>query len=75
VKLDRALLADYLPIGAVMTQISDAIDYRLASQNDETDMLAVLEEVAPEITVSLDTPESQEKIKTEIVQCRRSGKS
>jgi ribosomal protein S18 acetylase RimI-like enzyme len=58
-----------------MTQISSKIDYRLASRDDETDILAVLEEVAPEIPVRLDGPERQEKIRTIITECHRSGKS
>jgi hypothetical protein len=36
-----------------MTQTSDTVDYRVASRDDETDILAVLEEVAPEIPVAL----------------------
>src|ERR1700722_9546520 len=61
--------------GDVMTQPSDTISYRVAKHDDETDILEVLEEVAPEIPVRLDGPERQAKIKTEIVQCRRSGKT
>jgi hypothetical protein len=60
-----------------MTQAStgDKIDYRLATIDDETDILEVFEEVAPEIPVLLDGPDSQDKIKTIITQCRMSGKS
>jgi ribosomal protein S18 acetylase RimI-like enzyme len=60
-----------------MTQESNAkkIDYRLAVFDDETDILAVLEEVAPEIPVQLDGPERQSKIKTLIRERRQSGKS
>ena len=41
--------------------MGDKIVYRLADFEDETDILAVLEEVAPEIPVELDGPERQEK--------------
>jgi hypothetical protein len=37
-----------------MTQTSNMVDYRVATGNDETDILAVLEEVAPEIPLSVD---------------------
>ncbi len=49
--------------------------YRVANGDDETDILAVLEEVAPEIPVSLDTPAHQEAIKAIIVECCASGDS
>jgi hypothetical protein len=49
--------------------------YRLAGRDDETDILAVLEEVASEIPVRLDGEERQRKIQTEIIQCRQTGKS
>jgi ribosomal protein S18 acetylase RimI-like enzyme len=62
-------------IEATMTEISNTVDYRVAVQNDETDILAVLEEVAPDIPVPLDTPANQDAIKTIIIQCRQSGKS
>jgi len=52
-----------------------AISYRIAGRDDETDILAVLEEVAPEIPVRLDGAERQEKIRTEITQCHQTGKS
>jgi ribosomal protein S18 acetylase RimI-like enzyme len=58
-----------------MTQTSDTIDYRVATFDDETDILDVLEEVAPEIPVLLDTKEKKDNICIVIVQCRRSGKS
>lgn len=54
-----------------MTQIS----YRPAIGDDETDILALLEEVAPEVPVRLDGKDRQDKIQTVIVECRRSGKS
>jgi hypothetical protein len=49
--------------------------YRLAGPNDDTAILAILEEVAPEVPVRLDGEERQQKIQTIIVQCRMSGKS
>jgi len=58
-----------------MAQTSDTVDYRVATLDDETDILAVLEEVAPEIPVLLDTQDRKGKICTIIVQCRMSGKS
>ncbi len=61
--------------GAAMAQTSDTVDYRVATFDDETDVLAVLEEVAPEIPVLLDTQDKKDGIITVIVQCRRSGKS
>jgi hypothetical protein len=46
-----------------MTEISNTVDYRVGNRNDETDIWAVLEEVASEIPVKLDTPDHQDKIK------------
>jgi hypothetical protein len=58
-----------------MTKTSDTVDYRVASRDYETDIFAVLEEVAPEIPVLLDTPARQDAIRGIIVECRKSGKS
>jgi hypothetical protein len=58
-----------------MTKTSNALEYRVASGNDETDILAILEEVAPEIPVLLDTPERQDAIRGIIVECCKSGES
>ena len=60
-----------------MTQVSNGteINYRLAGRDDETHILAVLEEVATEIPVRLDGAEMQEKIRTEITQCHKTRKS
>jgi N-acetylglutamate synthase-like GNAT family acetyltransferase len=59
-----------------MAQRSDTIVYRVATFDDETDILDVLEEVAPEIPVLLDTQDKKDKICTIIIQCcRMSGKS
>jgi hypothetical protein len=57
-----------------MTQTSNAIKYRIATSNDETDMY-VMEEVAPEIPVSLDTEDNQIIMRGIITECRGSGKS
>lgn len=51
------------------------VDYRIAVRDDETDILALLEEVAPEIPVSLDGPQRQQAIQEIIIRCRESGKS
>ena len=51
------------------------IEYRIADGEDETDILAVLEEVATEIPVNLDGAERQEKIRIEIRQCQQTKKS
>jgi ribosomal protein S18 acetylase RimI-like enzyme len=51
------------------------IEYRIAKGDDETDILAVLEEVATEIPVTLDGAERQEKIRIEIRQCQQTKKS
>ena len=60
-----------------MTQVSSGteIDFRLAGRDDETDILAVLEEVATEIPVRLDGAERQDRIRTEIRQCHQTKKS
>jgi N-acetylglutamate synthase-like GNAT family acetyltransferase len=58
-----------------MIEALKTFEYRKANSNDETDILAVLEEVAPEIPVRLDGQERQEKIKTIIIECHGSGKS
>jgi hypothetical protein len=58
-----------------MTQNSSAIEYRIATCDDETDMYAVMEEVAPEIPVPLDTEENQIIMRGIITECHGSGKS
>jgi ribosomal protein S18 acetylase RimI-like enzyme len=58
-----------------MTEATNTFEYRVASNNDETDILTVLEEVAPEIPVLLDTPERQDAIRGIIVECHKSGES
>jgi len=61
--------------GALMTTTSNEIEYRIANGNDETDILAVLEEVSTEIPLNLDGAERQEKIRIEIRQCQQTKKS
>jgi N-acetylglutamate synthase-like GNAT family acetyltransferase len=58
-----------------MTQASKAVEYRVANIADATGIFSVLQEVAPEIPVLLDTPESQEIIRSIIVECCNSGDS
>ena len=55
-----------------MTVIDNTIKYRVVVRDDDTNILAVLEEVATEIPIPL---ENQDAIKTIIIQCRESGKS
>jgi hypothetical protein len=62
-------------LGRKSEVMTEALKYRVANGEDHTDILAVLEEVAPEIPVSLDTPANQEIIKAIIVQCCASGDS
>lgn len=58
-----------------MTQAPKPIEYRKAVLDDETKIWPVVEEVAPEIPVLLDTPEDKAIMKGQIVECRQSGKS
>ncbi|WP_410051569.1 GNAT family N-acetyltransferase [Bradyrhizobium sp. SZCCHNR3013] len=58
-----------------MDQRANEITYRPACENDETDILNVLEEVASEVPVRLDGAERQDRIRTIIVERRRGGKS
>jgi hypothetical protein len=50
-----------------MTVIDNTIKYRAVIRDDETDILAVLEEVAPEIPIPLD---DQDALETIIIRCR-----
>jgi predicted N-acetyltransferase YhbS len=52
-----------------------SITLRVAGADDHTDILEVLEEVAPEVPVRLDTPDRIEAIKSIIVECCASGDS
>jgi hypothetical protein len=60
-----------------MTEVSKkhTYTYRVADDDDHTDILAVLEEVGPEVPVRLDGSDRQEKIKAIIVECCDSGES
>lgn len=58
-----------------MTQDSNAIKYRIATSHDETDVYAVMHEVAPEIPVPLDTEDNQIIMHGIIRECHGSGKS
>ena len=58
-----------------MTNDDPTFEYRVASSHDETDMYEVIEEVAPEIPVLLDTEGRQNAMRGIIVECHRSGKS
>jgi hypothetical protein len=58
-----------------MTQASKAVEYRVASIGDATGIFSVLQEVAPEIPVLLDTPENQEIMRSIIAECCNSGDS
>jgi hypothetical protein len=51
------------------------VSYRVATRNDETNILAVLEEVAPEIPLSINASDSQDPIRGIIRECHESGKS
>jgi ribosomal protein S18 acetylase RimI-like enzyme len=53
----------------------DAIQYRVASQNDVLAIGDVVEEVASKIPVSLATKDEQGRMTATIMQCCRSGKS
>ncbi|WP_346659352.1 GNAT family N-acetyltransferase [Bradyrhizobium sp. 164] len=48
---------------------------RKATDNDHTDILAVLEQVAPQIPVSLEGSQRQDAIKQIIIECCASGES
>lgn len=52
-----------------MTKQPGTVTYRLAVEDE---ILALFKEVAPEIPVPLDKPETEENMVTEIVQCRGS---
>jgi N-acetylglutamate synthase-like GNAT family acetyltransferase len=53
----------------------DTFEYRVANEDDATGIFAVLQEVAPEIPVTLDTPERQEIMQGIIAECCDSGES
>jgi N-acetylglutamate synthase-like GNAT family acetyltransferase len=62
----------YEPAGAQMTE---GAKLRSANDDDHTDILTVLEEVAPEIPTLIDTDDTKEKIKTIIAECCASAES
>ena len=51
------------------------LEYRVANSDDATGILAVLQEVASEVPVSLHSPERQETIQSIIAECCSSGES
>ena len=53
-----------------MTGTSDPINYRVAVQDDEPEILVLFKEVAPEIPIPLEEPGTEDRMITEIVQCR-----
>ena len=53
-----------------MRRESPAPNHRVAVQGDEPEILVLFKEVAPEIPVPLDGPETEARMITEIVQCR-----
>jgi N-acetylglutamate synthase-like GNAT family acetyltransferase len=58
-----------------MTKIHDAVQYRKANVEDAAGILAVLQEVAAEIPLSLDTPELREAMQGIIAECCSTGES
>ena len=58
-----------------MTNDDPRFEYRVAGSHDETDMYEVIEQVAPEIPVLLDTEGRQKAMRGIIVECHKSGKS
>ena len=53
----------------------ETVEYRVATGNDETDILEVLKEVAPEVPFTLDTTEKEDRLKIVIRQGCTSGQS
>jgi ribosomal protein S18 acetylase RimI-like enzyme len=58
-----------------VTETSNTVDYRVASRDDETEILAVLEEVASEIPASFDASDRLDPTTGIIRECCQSGKS
>lgn len=58
-----------------MTEAANAFQYRVADNDDAGGILTVLQEAAPEIPLSLDTPELKEAIQEVIAECCASGDS
>jgi hypothetical protein len=61
--------------GFFMTETHDAVEYRKANDGDAAGILAVLQEVAAEIPLSLDTPEHIERMQVIIAECCSSEES
>jgi hypothetical protein len=55
--------------------MTDTPEYRVANGDDAVGILTVLQEVAPEIPLSLDTSEHQEAMQPIIAECCASGES
>jgi hypothetical protein len=55
--------------------MTDTPEYREANGDDADGILTVLKEVAPEIPLSLDTPERQEAMQAIVAECCASGES
>jgi acetyltransferase (GNAT) family protein len=55
--------------------MTDTPEYRVANGDDAVGIFTVLQEVAPEIPVSLDTPERQEAMQAVVAECCASGES
>jgi hypothetical protein len=55
--------------------MTDTPKYRVANGDDAAGILTVLQEVAPEIPLSLDTPERQEAMQAIVAECCASGES
>jgi hypothetical protein len=55
--------------------MTDTPEYREANGDDAVGILTVLQEVAPEIPPSLDTPERQEAMQNIVAECCAGGES
>jgi hypothetical protein len=58
-----------------MIKTSNSFEFRAADGNDATGILTVLQEVAPEVPLTIDTLEHQEAIQAIIAECCDSGDS
>jgi hypothetical protein len=58
-----------------MTEAANGFQYRVANNDDAIGILTVLQEVAPEIPLSLDTPALKEAIQGIIAECCAAGDS
>jgi hypothetical protein len=55
--------------------MTDTPEYRVANSDDAIGILTILQEVAPEIPLSLDTPERRGIMQSIIEECCASGES